>query len=405
MDKEPCDNILGEDFDNRLVQHFADEFKRKNKKDLSSNAKSIKRLKVAVEKAKRSLSSSSTASIELDSLFDGIDFATTITRARFDELNIELFRECMECVDKALLDASMGKPDIHEIVLVGGSSRICKVQQMLTDYFHGKELCKSVNPDEAVAYGAAVQSAILGGCKDTEVKDLLLLDVCPLSLSIKTAGDIASVLIPRNTTIPTKKTQSFSTYADNQTAVDIEVCEGERSMFKDNHLLGKFHLDGIPPAPRGSPRIEVTFDVDANGILTVTAEEKATNNKKSITITNEKGRMSKEEIEKMIKEAEKFKAEDTKNRERSEAKNELENYLFSTKATVVDNKDVKLSDKDKDKVRDTLEEGVQWLDKNQLATKEEFEAMKEKMTEVISPIIGKMYASSAGGAGGGADLD
>lgn len=398
-------HLGGEDFDNRLVKHFSDEFKRKHKKDLSGNAKSVKRLKIAAERAKRTLSSSATAALELDSLFDGVDFATNITRARFDELCMDLFKQCMDCVDKALLDASVSKSDIHEIVLVGGSSRIPRIQQMLSDYFHGKELCKTLNPDEAVAYGAAVQSAILSGCKDDEVKDLLLLDVCPLSLGIKTAGDISSVLIPRNTTIPTKKTQTFSTYADNQSAVDIEVCEGERSMFKDNHFLGKFHLDGIPPAPRGTPRIEVTFDVDANGILTVSAEEKATNNKKSITITNEKGRMSKEEVERLVKEAEKYKAEDTKNRERIEAKNELENYLFSTRTSIVDNKDIKISEKEKEKLRDVLEDGVQWLDKNQHATKEEYDAKKEELTDIISPIVGKMYESAGAPKASADDVD
>lgn len=401
-------HLGGEDFDNRLVKHFSEEFKRKHKKDLTSNPKAVKRLKVASERAKRTLSSSATASLELDSLFDGIDFATNITRARFDELCMDLFRKCMDCVDKALLDASLSKGDINEIVLVGGSSRIPKVQQMLTDYFNGKELSKTLNPDEAVAYGAAVQSAILSGCKDEEVKDLLLLDVCPLSLGIKTAGDIASVLIPRNTTIPTKKTQTFSTYADNQSAVDIEVCEGERSMFKDNNFLGKFHLDGIPPAPRGTPRIEVTFDVDANGILTVSAEEKATNNRKSITITNEKGRMTKEEVERLVKEAEKYKTQDTKNKERVEAKNELENYLFSTRTSIVDNKDIKMGEKEKEKLRDILEEGVQWLDKNQQATKEEYDSKKEELTDIISPMVGKLYESAGGAptsAAAGVDLD
>ena len=401
-------HLGGEDFDNRLVKHFSEEFKRKHKKDLTSNPKAVKRLKVASERAKRTLSSSATASLELDSLFDGIDFATNITRARFDELCMDLFRKCMDCVDKALLDASLSKGDINEIVLVGGSSRIPKVQQMLTDYFNGKELSKTLNPDEAVAYGAAVQSAILSGCKDEEVKDLLLLDVCPLSLGIKTAGDIASVLIPRNTTIPTKKTQTFSTYADNQSAVDIEVCEGERSMFKDNNFLGKFHLDGIPPAPRGTPRIEVTFDVDANGILTVSAEEKATNNRKSITITNEKGRMTKEEVERLVKEAEKYKTQDTKNKERVEAKNELENYLFSTRTSIVDNKDIKMGEKEKEKLRDILEEGVKWLDKNQQATKEEYDSKKEELTDIISPMVGKLYESAGGAptsAAAGVDLD
>lgn len=390
----------GEDFDNRLVKHFSEEFKRKHKKDLTTNAKAVKRLKVACERAKRALSSSATSTIELDSLFDGIDFATSITRARFDELNIDLFRQCMECVEKALRDASFGKSDIHDVVLVGGSSRIPKIQQLLTDFFNGKELCKSLNPDEAIAYGAAVQGAVLAGCQDEEVKDLLLLDVCALSLNIRTAGDISTTLIPRNTTIPTRKTQTFSTYADNQQAVDIEISEGERSMFDDNHFLGKFHLDGIPPGPRGSAKIEVTFDVDANGILNVTAEEKSTNNKKSITITNEKGRMSKSEVEKLVKEAEKYKVEDQKNRERIESKNELENYLHSTRSSL---EDLKLSDKDKEKITDTVKDGIQWLDGNQLGSKEEFDAKREELSDIISPIISKLYKGTAAGPGTSAD--
>ena len=405
MDKEPCDNKLGEDFDNRLVKHFSDEFKRKHKKDVTTNARAVKRLKIACERAKRTLSSTASASIELDSLIEGIDYATNITRARFDELCADLFRQCMDCVDKVLLDSGLSKPDIDEIVLVGGSSRIPKIQQLLTAYFNGKELCKSVNPDEAVAYGSAVMGSILGGCKDEEVKDLLLLDVCPLSLSIMTAGNIASVLIPRNTTIPTKKTQTFSTYADNQTAVDIEVCEGERTMFEDNHFLGKFHLDGIPPARRGEPKIEVTFDIDANSILTVSAQVQGTNIQKSLTITNEKGRMSKEEIDKLVKEAEKFKIEDEKNKERIEAKNELENYLFSTKNSILENDKMTMAQKDKDKIQEAVADGMKWLEANQQATKEEFTAKQEELSDIISPIVGKMYSSSAGGGADGADLD
>lgn len=388
-------HLGGEDFDNRLVEHLAAEFKRKHKKDLRDNPRAVKRLKVAAERAKRNLSSSASSSIELDSLYDGIDFATTITRARFEELNMDLFRKCMECVDKVLLDSGYGKGDIHDVVMVGGSIRIPKIQQMISDYFNGKELCKSLNPDEAIAYGAAVQGCVLSGCQDDAVKDILLLDVCPLSLSIMTAGDIATVLIPRNTTIPTKKTQTFSTFADNQQAVDIEICEGERSMFNDNHFLGKFHLDGIPPMRRGEPKIEVTFDLDSNGILQVTAEEKSTNNKKTITITNENGRMSKDEIERLVKEAERFKEDDTKNKERIEAKNELENYLYSTRSTIIENEEVKMPEKDKEKIREAVEDGLKWLDLNQSSKKEEYDAKREKISDVISPIIGKMYSGKA----------
>lgn len=397
MDKEPCDNKLGEDFDNRLVKHFTEEFKRKYKKDLNTNPRAVKRLKVACERAKRTLSSTANASIELDSLYEGIDFASNITRARFDELCADLFRQCMDCVDKVLLDSGLAKPDIHDVVLVGGSSRIPKIQQLLSDFFNGKELCKSVNPDEAVAYGAAVMSSILAGCKDAGLQDVLLLDVCPLSASIRTAGNVATVLIPRNTTIPTKKTQTFSTYADNQTAVDIEVCEGERAMFDDNHFLGKFHVDGIPPARRGEPKIEVTFDISADGILTVTACVFGTDIQKSLTITNEKGRMSKEEIERLVKEAEKFKEEDTKNKERIEAKNELENYLFSNKNTILENEKMTMPPKDKAKIQEAVDEGMKWFEANQQATKEEYVKKHEELSDIISPIVGKMY--SGGGSG------
>ncbi len=396
-------HLGGEDFDNRLLRHFTEEFKRKYKKDITTNSRSVKRLKVAVERAKRTLSSAATASIELDSLFEGIDFASSITRARFDELCMDLFRQCIDCVEKALRDAALSKADIHDVVIVGGSSRIPKVQQMLSDFFGGKELCKSVNPDEAVAYGAAVMGSILSGCQDEEVKDLLLLDVCPLSLGIKTNGNISTVIIPRNTTIPVKKSQIFSTYADNQSAVDIEVCEGERSMFDDNHFLGKFHLDGIPPAPRGVPKVEVTFDMDASGILVVSAEVKDANLKKSLTITNEKGRMSKEEIERLIKEAEAYKEEDKKIKERIESKNELENYLYSTKSTIVDNPEMKLSEKDKEKINETITEGLQWLDINQNATQDEFKNKQDKLSDVISPIVAKLYKGSGGTSGGGVD--
>jgi heat shock protein 1/8 len=390
-------HLGGEDFDNRLVKHFIEEFKRKFKKDISGNAKAVKRVKIAAERAKRTLSSTAVATIEIDSLYDGIDFATSITRARFDELCIDLFRKSMECVEKALLDSGFGKSEINEVVIVGGSSRIPKVQSMLSDLFNGKELCKSLNPDEAVAYGAAVQGSILSGCQDDEIKDLLLLDVCPLSLAIRTAGDIATTLIARNTTVPAKKTQIFSTYADNQSAVDIEICEGERGMFDKNHFLGKFHLDGIPPARRGEPKIEVTFDVDTNGILTVTAEEKTSNKKKSITITNENGRMTKDEIENLIKEAEKYKEEDAKNRDRVESMNKLESYLFNTKSTVVENAEIGMSDKDKSKIGEVIDEGIKWLQDNQSATKEEYDAKMEKISDVISPIISKLYKGAGGG--------
>lgn len=384
-------HLGGSDFDNRMVDHFVAEFKRKHKKDLTTSNKALKRLKIACEKAKKTLASSATATVELDSLFEGIDFQSSISRARFEELNGDLFNKCMDCVEKAMQDAKVSKSEIDEVVLVGGSSRIPKLQKMLSDYFNGKELCKSLNPDEAVAYGAACMAAVLSGSKDEKITDLLLLDVCPLSLGIKTAGSISSVMIPRNTTIPVKKTQTFSTYADNQTAVDIEICEGERSLFDDNHFLGKFHLDGIPPGPRGVPQIEVSFDLDANGILTVSACEKSTGKSKKITITNEQGRMSKEEIEKLVKEAEKYKEDDLKRKETIESRNDLENYLYSMKSTIVDNEEAKVDDKDKQKIKDLVSKALQWLESNQLATKEEYDHKKDELNKNISPIIGQMY--------------